>query len=328
MRQMKQSLNAFAWTVAGLWVVGGIGAVFYAKQQDIPARIWMAALPAMLLEASMYIAPGFAAVRERLARLGGWLTPVLAGSAVIPYVLMSVGAGNFRLEWLGALLVLAGMVTLWFRVTPRLPAFDLLFLVFMAGVYLTRVFVEIYVNPSGKPPFDILGRMMWVRLGIISVLLVRKVDGVEFGFLPKWREWAVGTAHFLLLMPVVLPVAWWIGFVHPKEVVFGPKTLIAAAGTFLGMLWVVALGEEFFFRGLLQQWLQRWTGSFPAGLAMAALIFGAAHITARGFPNWRYSLVAMIAGVFYGLAYARGKSIRASMVTHALVNTAWRVFFS
>ena len=31
-----------------------------------------------------------------------------------------------------------------------------------------------------------------------------------------------------------------------------------AAGTFIGFLWVVALWEEFLFRGVLQQWLEEW----------------------------------------------------------------------
>ncbi|MDP9115318.1 MAG: hypothetical protein M3O20_16765 [Acidobacteriota bacterium] len=38
--------------------------------------------------------------------------------------------------------------------------------------------------------------------------------------------------------------------------------------------------------------------------------------------------MAAVAGVFYGLAYRQARSIRASMVTHALTVTAWRLFFT
>ncbi|HVX67819.1 MAG TPA: CPBP family intramembrane glutamic endopeptidase, partial [Bryobacteraceae bacterium] len=96
-------------------------------------------------------------------------------------------------------------------------------------------------------------------------------------------------------------------------------TAAIAAGTFLGMLWVVALREEFFFRGLLQPWL---------GLIATSLLFGSVHLPFRDFPNWRFAVLAAVAGVFYGLAYRSARSVRAAMVTHALVNTAWRVFFS
>jgi hypothetical protein len=45
------------------------------------------------------------------------------------------------------------------------------------------------------------------------------------------------------------------------------------------------------------------------------------------FPNWRFSLVAAVLGVFCGLAWRERRSIQASMVTHALAATAFRVFF-
>jgi membrane protease YdiL (CAAX protease family) len=92
------------------------------------------------------------------------------------------------------------------------------------------------------------------------------------------------------------------------------------------MLWVVALGEEFFFRGLLQQWVSKWLSSDWAGLVIASILFGSVHLAFRAFPNWRFAAVAAVAGVFYGLAFRRAKSIRASMVTHALAATTWKVF--
>jgi membrane protease YdiL (CAAX protease family) len=97
---------------------------------------------------------------------------------------------------------------------------------------------------------------------------------------------------------------------------------------FFGALWVIALPEEFFFRGLLQRWIGEWTGSRYLGLATASLLFGAAHLPFREFPNWRLATVAAVAGCFYGLAYQKADSIRASMVTHALVVTIWRTLFA
>jgi membrane protease YdiL (CAAX protease family) len=52
------------------------------------------------------------------------------------------------------------------------------------------------------------------------------------------------------------------------------------------------------------------------------------HLPYGGFPNWRFALLASVAGVFYGLAFRQASSIRASMVTHALTITTVRVFFS
>jgi membrane protease YdiL (CAAX protease family) len=91
---------------------------------------------------------------------------------------------------------------------------------------------------------------------------------------------------------------------------------------------VVALGEEFFFRGLLQQWLTKWTASPMAGVIAASILFGSVHLFYRQFPNWRFATLASLAGLFYGAAFNRAKSIKASMVAHALVVTTWRIFFS
>jgi membrane protease YdiL (CAAX protease family) len=106
------------------------------------------------------------------------------------------------------------------------------------------------------------------------------------------------------------------------------RTTILTVATFFGTLWVIALGEEFFFRGLLQQWATGWLKSEWGGLALTSLLFGAAHLWFRDFPNWRFAIVAAVAGLFYGLAFRQAKSIRASMVTHALTVTTWRIFFS
>ena len=108
------------------------------------------------------------------------------------------------------------------------------------------------------------------------------------------------------------PGPWW-------------RTLAVLVGTFCGILWVVALSEEFFFRGVLQQALSRLTKSNVAGLVFASVAFGVVHLPFRHFPNWRFSILAGVAGLFYGIAYMRANSIRAAMVTHALVVTVWRV---
>jgi membrane protease YdiL (CAAX protease family) len=65
-----------------------------------------------------------------------------------------------------------------------------------------------------------------------------------------------------------------------------------------------------------------------AGLGVTAVLFGAVHIWYREFPNWKLAVLAVLAGVFYGLAFRQGKGIRASMVTHALTVTMWKTFFS
>jgi membrane protease YdiL (CAAX protease family) len=118
-------------------------------------------------------------------------------------------------------------------------------------------------------------------------------------------------------------LAFAIGFLRPDPVAFSLRTLLVTIGTFLGVLWVLAVAEEFFFRGLLQQLLARKLGKQALAIVLASLIFGAAHL-----PNWKLALLATFAGLFYGQAYSQAGSIRAAMVTHALVVTTWRVFLT
>ena len=91
---------------------------------------------------------------------------------------------------------------------------------------------------------------------------------------------------------------------------------------------MVGLSEEFLFRGFLQRLLARGFHSEVVGLIVASIIFGLVHLPFRQFPNWRFAILAGAAGIFYGLAFLKAKSVRASMVTHALLVTTWRVFFA
>jgi membrane protease YdiL (CAAX protease family) len=152
---------------------------------------------------------------------------------------------------------------------------------------------------------------------------------VGFGFWPSAREWKIGAVFFLLMLPVVAALAWWIGFgTFHAPTTSWIRTPVIVALNFFGALWVLSLGEEFFFRGLLQQWMTGWLRSEWAGLIATSILFGAVHLPRGGFPNWRFALLAAVAGVFYGLAFRQASSIRASMVSHALTVTTMRVFFS
>jgi membrane protease YdiL (CAAX protease family) len=119
-----------------------------------------------------------------------------------------------------------------------------------------------------------------------------------------------------------------IGFAKLRALPSDPgKLALTVAATFLGHYLFVALREEFLFRGLILPKLQRELGG-PVGLIVSALLFGAVHLPFGQFPNWRFALVAAVAGWFYGKAYNESGSIQASMLTHTLTNVMARVFLS
>jgi membrane protease YdiL (CAAX protease family) len=324
-------LRRFQWTLAIVWLLLCAAGWIYAHHQHIPLRIAVPVIAAFLWEASFYLVPGFETVRRRLE--ARWRPPGLAAgfaaSALIPYCAYSLPAGLFRFDSWILLAALALGAAFWYVVLPRTAASDAGFLVFAAAVMLARIFPKVYVSPIADLEIAILGQLMWIRLGVLVMLLIRKAEGTGFGFLPTGRDWRIGLWHALLFLPVGLPLAMGLGLVrfHPADLPPAQAALTAAA-TFLGMLWVVALSEEFFFRGLLQQWLGGWLASRRAGLLGASVLFGLAHLPFREFPNWRFALVAAVAGVFYGRAFEQAGSIRASMVSHAAVNTVARLLFA
>ena len=334
MKRMRQFLIALLL----VWTAACIAAYFYSHQQNIPAALAAALLPAFLTELALYLAPGFQGVLKHFERLGSKSirAGLLTASAGIPYALASISLHNSSLSgWdfpaLLLLVGLAGFASFWYAVLKRGPAADFFFLVFMGAVFLSRVFTWIYARPLAGThlQLEILGHLMWIRVGIMAVLSIRGFENMRFGFLPARSDWKIGVKLFLFFLPVGGVLAYALNYPH-FHLLAVPWWQYAARVvlTFLGMLWVVALSEEFFFRGFLQQLASRESRSEIAGLTAASTLFGLVHLPYRSFPNWRLAILAATLGVFCGIAFMRARSVRASMVTHALVATTFRLFMS
>jgi membrane protease YdiL (CAAX protease family) len=313
-----------------LWAAGAVAALFYAQDRGIPWATALAVLPAFLLEVTLYFIMGVERLRLRLEKVppaGVAISLVVA--AVAPYALASLVLRNFSWHSLGVIAALVVVAAFWYVVFPHQTAVDILFLIFVAAVWLARAIPPLYASPLAALQLGFLGQLMWFRTGIFAMLSVRRLKNVGFGFWPAAREWKIGTLYFAGLMPVAAAAGWALHFASPHLRYPGwERTTLIGLATFFGTLWVLALGEEFLFRGLLQQWIAGWLRSEWAGLLLAALLFGSVHLWYQAFPNWRFAALAGVAGVFYGMAYRQACSIRASMVTHALTVTTWRLFFS
>jgi membrane protease YdiL (CAAX protease family) len=250
-------------------------------------------------------------------------------AAIVPYLAASLALRTFNSQSLLWILVLAAAASFWYVWLPRKPAADILFLIFMASMMLLKVFPRLYLSPDSRLPLSALGQLMWFRTGLFAMVSIRRLQGVAFGFWPTSREWKIGAAYYAEFLPLAAALAWKINFARPRMPASGALwTSFLVIVIFFGSLWVLALGEEFLFRGLLQQWMTTWLGNEWAGLIATSLLFGAVHLWYHAFPNWRYAALAALLGLFCGLAFRQARSIRASMVTHALVVTTWRIFFS
>jgi membrane protease YdiL (CAAX protease family) len=322
---MQNSLGAFRAALLIGWFVLGVAGLLYARAKNIPDHAAVPLLAAFLLEYSFYLVPGFESARRLLSRVREpYLGLALGVSALLPYLLYSVPTGQFHWLALARLAALTFTVSLWFVVLPCSVWSDLLYLGLFAAVILRRFFDLIYTSPAPPLHIEVLGQLTLIHLGALAIHLQRRIRSTGFGFLPTREDWILGVRYFLLFLPIGFPLAVLLHIIRfsPGDFVWWKAALI-----FLGILWVVALSEEFFFRGLLQTWLSEWTGSPARALLSASALFGLCHLWFRSFPNWRMALLAGIAGCFYGRAFQRSGSIRAGMVAHALVVTVWRAIF-
>lgn len=271
---------------------------------------WAAA--AILVEAALYASMAREQWRAR------WQRRMLVAAAPLSCALYHVA---LPVSSLPSVLGLGAMAAAFVLLSPALARLrhGWLWVAALAAAPILLKTFRLFYPPAGELRMEFLGQLMWIRTAIITVLRDLQPEGIGFGFWPGRREWRTGILYFALLTPVAALVAWATGFARPAW----PQepwlwTTGKAAATFFGILWVVALSEEFFFRGLLQPRIGLWA---------ASALFGLAHLGFRQFPNWRFAIVASVAGVFYGLAFRAGGGIRASMVTHALTVAVWRTFF-
>jgi membrane protease YdiL (CAAX protease family) len=170
---------------------------------------------------------------------------------------------------------------------------------------------------------------MWIRVGLVALLVLREWDAGPVGFWPRAQEWRIGILWFTLGVLPLIGVALLVKDMRVIVPAWSWQLAATALGTFFAGLWVIGLSEELFFRGFVERALLnagRWNQPALA-VAVSALLFGAVHLWFRPFPDYRRFVTVVILGIFCGLAYWQSRSIRASMVTHACAIVTMRLFF-
>ncbi len=180
----------------------------------------------------------------------------------------------------------------------------------------------IWPSPGGRLAY-IFTVIVAVNLAIAGFLVLRRVKnaGYNIGWGRGWTLYVVGS--LAVFACIAIPLGIRIDFIAYAPRFSEWKTFIPLS---IGILFFTAWPEEFLFRGLLQNLLSRSTNQ-RAGLLGASILFGFSHITNLHFPNWRYVLLASIAGLFYGWTWHKTGSIFASAIVHAGVDILWHFFF-
>ena len=310
------------------------GAVF-AGRQGIPPAVAAPIVAAFLLQFSFYLVPGFPAARryveERLSPEGIAAMALIA--AVVPYLVYSLPTGRFYWEGLGRLLIAAGapvtVLTIWPTRRRGLTWQDAVVLAGIGTVELGGWYRQIYLSPVPGVTIDFLGRIMMIGVAATAFLSLRKLEGSGYQLWASRADWKTGLIQAGCFLPVGVLLGAAIGFGRYRPVPV-PSWIYPALGVgiFLGMYAAVALFEELLFRGVLQNLTTATLGRPRTAQILASVVYGLVHLPFRSFPNWRFALLAAVAGWFYGQAYRQRGSVVPAAVAHALVVTVWRLWFT
>ncbi|MGH9586020.1 MAG: CPBP family glutamic-type intramembrane protease [Acidobacteriaceae bacterium] len=282
--------------------------------------------PAIILAAILTLLPYFAAaffpqITAKPVRLPKPARLLLPALLCIPYALVSTSANIFEWRWLALYALLPVIIAILLdracRADPNQLGNWRDFLV-LAVIGLA---VDLrWFQPAWPARLAAFNKILLLDAGIYGFLYIRQLNGVGFNLRLRPRDLGIGWREFLFYAPIAIAFGLALGFLHLHAILpSAPRSLAAFAFSFF----FVAIPEELFFRGWLQNLLERRIGRAPA-LILTAILFGLSHFNKRAAHfNWRYVLLAAIAGVFYGRAWRDRRRVGASAITHATVDTVW-----
>jgi membrane protease YdiL (CAAX protease family) len=261
--------------------------------------------------------------RTLSARWARVLAPgLLAGS----YLVFALPRGEFLWRHFAELAGIPVMVAILLeffprdtgeRLSPQWPDF-------VALALLGLPIVMRWLHPTyPHPALSAMPKLLLTDAALYGFLVVRGLENVGYDFRPRWRDLAVGMRELVLFAPFGIGLGFALHFIGFHRLTPTPWEFLAGwITTFL----LIAIPEELFFRGILLNLLERRMGPRTA-LAVSAVMFGFSHFNKRAAFNWRYIILATIAGIFYGRAWRDHRRLFSSGITHATVDVIWGTWF-
>lgn len=263
--------------------------------------------------------PGASGALAVVRRIGRMLIPGAFSATV--YLLIAVPLRAVSMVQLSAYCALPVVLAGLFEARPpeqRLGWQDL--------VVLAALALPIEYGWLRAPAGSGLGgvpKLLLADVGLYVYLIQRRLPGIGFDLRLDLHDWRTGLREWALFAPLAIALGLALGFLrfHARLPASG-----SLAATVLVTFLFVAVPEEVFFRGLLQNLLQTRLPRRQA-LALASVLFGLSHYVHGLTFNWRYVILASIAGWFYGRAWMRSRRVGASAITHTLVDAVWVTWF-
>jgi membrane protease YdiL (CAAX protease family) len=305
-----------------LIVFGGIvcGLVYVARSAAIPHS------PAIVVSFLLLLAPlwffGFGLDEVLRATLDSPLLRIgVSAGFVVPYLVFAIPAGAFDWKMFVGMWVLAAVPSALLescRPNPRLVWQDAVVLLVLVATHLLRL-----LEPAWPAQFAAVPKLFLIDVVAYLYLIVRPIEGVGYSLVPSLSALRIGLREWLFFLPFGIGLGTVLHFTHfqARWPTVGSVGL-AVVATFL----FVAIPEELFFRGIVQNLLETRIGRVGA-LIVAAVLFGFSHYHRGGSFDWRYILLAAIAGIFYGRAWRARHQLLAAILTHTAIDVVWSMWF-
>jgi len=293
------------------------------------------AVTALCLELAPAVVFGFAA--EPVARaVGRWslAARVIAPAVLVaPYLLVSIYYHMFQWRWFALYTGLPVAIALLLKRAAaadpeqRGDWRDVLILLILGLAVDLRWFDQAW--PNG---WRALNELFLLDAGLYGFLAIRQLSGTGFNFCLLWSDWKTGLRELAFFAPVVIMLGLALGFIHPHRNWPSPgfaglRWLGSAVWRWVLIFFFTAVPEELYFRAWVQNLLERRVGRRAAPV-IASVLFGLSHFNKRSIHfNWRYVILATIAGIFYGRAWREQRRVPASTITHASVDWLWGMWF-
>jgi len=318
----------------GLWVVLTLTGVLYSVWLGYGGHAFAAALTAFAFFFLVMLFFAARGVGDSLASRFGAGSAYLLGTAVfLVYLIYALGTNTFAFTRAAAVAALVFIPLALAASAERKPPgawqdFAAILAAWLAVKPLPNrwgwsLSHWLWPYPGGRLAY-VFTVLLCVNVALACFVLLRRVNRI--GYSIGWgRHWSFFVlASFVVFGCIAIPLGQGMHFIQFEPQWSQWKSLPFLS---LGILFFTAWPEELLFRGLLQNMLSRASNSELAGWWTASILFGFSHIPNMGFPNWRYVVLASVAGFFYGWTWRKTGSIFASALVHAAVDITWHFFF-
>jgi membrane protease YdiL (CAAX protease family) len=267
------------------------------------------------------------ALHNRFALI--WLAPLLL-SALFGAAAFLAGAFTLRLALLVLAYTAAPVLCAYSQgagMVARPTALDFACILLL---WLPLEFAALPARLVERPAQAFLHSVIYgiaIVLGLTLFLCFRSFPGLKYNAPRGFSDLWVPAAGYAILAPVLMVLGILLGFIPPPH---APGLSTGKMAAEMGIIFVgTALPEEILFRSMIQNLMMQRFGETTRVLLAASVIFGCAHLDngPQSLPNWRYAILATIAGIAYGKVFQKASTVTSSALLHMLIDATKHFFF-